>query len=274
MRRLPLLLALALVALLPPAAARADEEEATYARLLELRAGALVAVRVVLTVRYSYGGSTEEQEQTITTMGVVVDAAGVVMLPKEAVGEGLDEEIGEGDKGYEMKATPTGVKVIFPGDTKEYDAFVGAIDTKLGLSFVMVKDLGEKKPVWVDLAQGAEPRLGQRVYGVSRLDQGFDYAPHVRPLRVGGVVRQPRAMWLVEDADANLGEPLYDAEGRPLGVVITQRSVSEDSGEGTFLVPLATALPTVRSAVEASRTERDRMREEERKKAAEAGEGK
>ena len=91
-----------------------------------------------------------DQERNITASGVVVDAAGLVMIPANTVNV-------PARFGGEIKVTPSSIRVIFPGDETEYDAILGAMDSKLGLAYVLVRDLKGRSINAVDMAQVAEP---------------------------------------------------------------------------------------------------------------------
>src|SRR5688572_380718 len=150
----PLLAVVAAVALARPVAA--DEAE-SYAKHVEAKSASVVAVKFVRKV-----GSSE---QNVNEVGTLVDASGVVMLRAGALRSMFPGA---------PKATVSNLRVIFPGDEKEYEAIVGATDSNLGLGFVRIRDLQGKKAVPVDLSDPAEPTLGAEAFAVSRLDQGFD----------------------------------------------------------------------------------------------------
>ena len=58
--------------------------------------------------------------------------------------------------------TPTNLRVIFAGDEKEYEAILGATDSKLGLAYVLIRDLKGRTAGAVDLNKAAEPTWATR----------------------------------------------------------------------------------------------------------------
>jgi hypothetical protein len=202
--------------------------------------------------------------------GVVVDGCGFVLVPANALEFQLPMAR-QFRQGVEMSAVPSDIRVIFPGDTREYPAILGAKDSKLNLAFFLIKELGDCKPVALDTTRQATPKIGDTLYGVSRLEEGFDNAPVVSRARICGQVTKPRDMWALEGGSQHVGEPLYDHTGAIAGIVATQQAVGDDA-ERHFLLPLKIAIPTIARALKTSQEELDRIREEEaeaKKKAAE-----
>jgi hypothetical protein len=239
-------LAAALAAVLLVTTAAADDTASPHARLIEQKAGTVVAVKFVLHVNLNFGGRAMDREMTGEAIGVVVDPVGLVMVSNSNFD--VSSMLPGRMQGVEAQSSATNLRVVFPGDTKEYDAILGAKDSKLGLAFVRIKDLAGKAITAIDLGEAAEPEVGGRVYGVSRLDQGFDYAPFCTTANVVGYVTKPRKMWLLENADDFVAQPLFTEAGRALGVVVTQRGVGEDASTLSFLLPLKVAEATIKQA--------------------------
>jgi hypothetical protein len=263
-----------LVALLLSPAAYA-EDEGVFARLIETKTGPLVSVKMVLAIKVTRGGQVVfENEQNATVNAIVVDGAGLVMLPAAA----FDPSLGRGRRmmqGLDVQTTPSSLRVVFPGDTNEYPAILGAKDSKLGLAFVLIKDMSAKKDVKVlDLANTVEPKVGDSLYSVLRLGQGFDFAPMCSRARVAGSVTKPRSMWIVEGADDSVSMPLYNAEGAVAGIVVSQTGVGEEADTRAFLLPHKVANPTVAGALKKAKDELERILEEEATKAADEAEAK
>lgn len=265
-----LVTAAALTALLAlgPGLAAADETAtetgpaSTHQALIDGKAGAVVSLKFVLNVNINFQGQQMNREVNQQVVGVVVDASGFVMVPASAfdVSMNLPPQV-------DATSTPVNIRVIFPGDDKEYPAILGAKDSKLGLAFVLIKDLGDKKPTVVDLANTAEPAVGDTLYGVSRLDQGFDHAPICSEVRVIGKVTKPRTMWALAGTMQFLAEPLYTADGAVTGVCIAQSGVGSES-QSVFLLPLEVAAPTVKRAKREADRALDELLEAEEEAAA------
>ena len=168
-----------------------------------------------------------------------------------------------------VKISPTNIRVLFDGEEKEFEAVLGATDSKLGLAFVRVKDLGEKKITAIDFTAPAEPAIGDELFGVVRTDSGFDYAPYYGTTKVVGQVKKPREMWLVSGF-LPIGAPLYAADGKTAGVVIRQSGISEDGGGSrTFLLPMKAFGAVITQAAKAAQKALDDAKAHE-KEAAEA----
>lgn len=227
-----------------------------YQTLLDTKADMLVSVKFVLTV--SFGG--RDQEGSGIATGVVVDKSGLVMINNASVGGG-----GQRFRGMEFKATPSDFRVTFPGDTKEYAAILGASDSKVGLAFIRIKDLEGKEihPLTVDTS--ADPAVGDLLYGVSRLPQGFDFAPWVADVRVSGKIQKPRELWNIEGAFTEVAHPLFTKDGVVTGIVVSQEGVG-GGGSVVALLPWKIAVGTIQRALKAS----DTALEEAKKKDAEA----
>jgi hypothetical protein len=136
-----------------------------------------------------------------------------------------------------------------------------------------VKDLAGKKIVSVASAAGKEVKLGEELAGVTRTDQGFDYAAYYGTTRVVGQVTKPRAMWLVTGF-LSQGLPLYTTDGRPAGVVVQQTGISEDGGAVRwFLLPTKAVTGVIGQAVKASAKALEEAKAHEAEAAAAMDEG-
>ncbi len=248
---------------LASATARGDTP---HGQLIETKAAAVVQLKFVLAVQINFQGQNIDREFNREATGVLVDPAGLVMAPA-----GLFNAPRFGMQ-VDAKATPTNLRVIFPGDEKEYPAILGAKDSKLGLGFVLIKDLEGKEITVVDLTQTVEPKIGDTLYGVTRLGQGFDHAPMCDEVRVVGRVTKPRTMWAVQGAGNFIAEPLYNAEGAVAGIAVQQEGVGEGAMMRPFLLPLKVAQPTVRRAKKEAERALEEALEREKEEAEAAAE--
>ena len=276
MRKTTYIAALCALALLVSAPAVQAEDDAVYQKLMAEKAPTVVSVKFVLNVKIMRNGAAmgPPQEQSGAATGVVVDSSGLVMLPGAAFGVGNLGIPRRMRAQFSIQAVPSNIRVVFPGDTKEYNAVMGAKDSKLGLAFVLIRELGDKKITALNTGAVATPKIGQTLYSVDRLDQGFDHAPMVSRAKVAGKVSKPRDMWIVQGAGNALGMPLYDAAGSVAGIMVSQEGVGEESSARPFLLPLDKAASTIKSSLSKSKDELDRILEEEEEAAAEAEENK
>lgn len=240
-RSLTTLLSLGIL-LAAAASARAD---APHEKLIASRADAFVSLKIVLSVQVSMGGQSNEFEQTLSARGVIVDPVGLIMLPSASIAPTTNRP------GLELVTTPTSIRVIFAGDPKEYDAVLGATDSRLGLSFVRIKDLEGKELKAIDMERTVEPKIGDRLYGVARLGQGFDFAPYCDEASVIAYVTKPRKMWVVQGGFTQTAHPLFTANDELAGFLIDQEGVGGE-GEVPGLLPLKVVLATIERAGKAA----------------------
>ncbi len=212
------LLALLLLASAPAVAEPSAAPNAAPGAALGIdrHAAAIVSVEMVLHIkRSSRDGQTREREQRMTTTGLVVDASGLVMLG--GAGQLANRSGGSGGRGSEV--TPGEIKVRFPGEEKEYRAGLAATDAELGLAFVQIEDLGDRKPVVLDFAAAIEPQIGQLVTLLGRRSRGYDDAPFISQQRVNGEIAKPRRAWTTDGFGKLPGQPVFTTEGTPVGVI-------------------------------------------------------
>lgn len=232
-------------------AARAEDPAPTQQQtLIAARVDSVVSVKMTLQVSFTMRGSLQENESNQTTTGIVVDSRGLIMLPAELFSPNLNSRFRSMID--DLKITPSSIRVIFPGDPKEYPAILGAKDSKLGLAFILVRDLEGREAKPLDLTQRATPRVGDTLYGVTRLGQDFDHAPLCSAATVISEITRPRACWALEDAGRYIAEPMYTLDGAVTGVVVRQEGVGEDADTQNCLLPLDIVESTIGRSMKAA----------------------
>ncbi|MCO5171852.1 MAG: serine protease [Planctomycetes bacterium] len=234
-RSLPTLLGVLLTA----AAAHAQDPGAQAAQVLQRRAPSIVTVKIVLKTEVKVMGQTQEREERIQVQGAVVDAGGLVMLSnsaisaaqlQEALSEMMDDEGQPG--GFEIKTTPSDIKVVFGEEDTEHPAFLAASDARLDLAFVQVQELGDLKLAPVEFPEEGAPRVGQTIVLVSRLHEGYDYAPYFETAVVAGEIRTPQPAFVVSGQTSAVGLPVFAPTGEVLGVLTVVASGVRPEGGG------------------------------------------
>lgn len=252
MKRILFTLAAALLVL--PASVHAEDTAPAPANvhqeLIAAKGQSIVSVKMVIALSGSFQGQSIDREIKSTATGIVVDASGLVMLSSENFSPQLPRRMRA--MLTDLKVVPTNIRVIFPGDEVEYDAILGAKDTKLGLGFVFIKDLKGRSAAPVDLSKTVTPIVGQTLYGVTRLAQGFDHASMCDTATVVGSLTKPRKVWLLSRAASFNALPLYDASGAAAGVVVNQEGVTDDAGSRVCLLPLGVAKSTIGRSLKAA----------------------
>jgi len=238
----------------------ADDQEKLAALLAKGRTG-VVSVRAVLQVKGEVMGRAVDQELRANGHGAVVDGGGLVIASHSLLRPQLRFGGGRGGRGgglgtalEGLQTTPVSLKIVREGDETEHDAFLVATDTELGLVFLHLAEKPAAPWAAVAIEGDAAAAVGQRVLAVSRLGKAFDYAPFLQDGFVAGEVKKPRAAWILGgmNAAAVLGLPVYDLDGRVLGVLTTLTAEMDEGGErqGTFLLPTRAARTAVLRATE------------------------
>ncbi|MEK7867174.1 MAG: trypsin-like peptidase domain-containing protein [Planctomycetota bacterium] len=195
----------------------------------------IATVKVVTQTDVTMGGQSQSSESRTEVQGVVVDETGLVMISNATFDtSGMKDLLSAGGGGgADLKVTPTEFKVVIEQEEKEYEAFLAATDTKLGLAFVQIVELGDRKLASVGFDGAAELAVGQRLLAVGRLKKGYDYAPYVVQAKVTGKIAKPRAAWLVDGDMAGAGLPVFTADGQVAGVIgDVQVTSDEEGGDG------------------------------------------
>jgi hypothetical protein len=130
--------------------------------------------------------------------------------------------------------------VLFGSDPTEHSAILVATDTMLRLSFLQVLDV--KDLAALDLSKGVPARVGQDLFGVTRSGRGFDFAPAIQRIYVTGRLEKPRVLWDFAGDFLEVGLPVFDMAGMPVGVIVDQASASGVGSEGQetefFILPV------------------------------------
>jgi hypothetical protein len=226
----------------------ADTDDAVYAQQLDAKAASVVVLKLVTKI-----GEFENASERI---GTLIDPSGVVMTT------------GLGSARGGAKVTLVSARVVFPGDEKEYDAILGAFDSRLGLAFFRIKDTTGRAIAAVNPSDAGEVKIGDELFGVSRLEDGFDYAPFYGTVEIVGQVKKPRDMWLPAGGWA-LASPLFTGAGKFAGVMIQQQGVSDGPRwSKNFLLPASAAQVVIAQGVKASAKALEEMQAKEKEEAA------
>lgn len=217
-----------------PVKAAPAEAPISFEDLMADKSPPLVTVKFVLKIKMGgMFGSQGDQESENEITGVMIDPKGLVLCSNTQMGgfTGM-MRLFMGRAGRDISAKPTELKVLIGDDTEGLEAEFLARDTELDLAWIRIKEPGERKFACVDFAKSAKPRIGDQLFMVRRMDKYFDRSVVVAEGRLGGVTHKPRELYIPStDMSANWGMPIYNAQGRVIGVLILQMP-DEDASTG------------------------------------------
>src|SRR5579859_4975964 len=132
-----------------PARSQTPADEASQLQsLVAKNAASIVTIRLVLKTEFKGGGQAQDTESRSEQEGVVVSPDGLIMVSDAAFNtDRMKDMLGGfgGGMGFDIKTTPTDIKVVIEREEKEYDAFLAATDKNLGLAFIKMEGLGDRK---------------------------------------------------------------------------------------------------------------------------------
>ncbi len=219
--------ALAAALLLPGGAAAADATDGGAA-LLERQAPAIVTVQFVLAVEVAGAAGAilgENQEMEGETSCLTVSPEGLILCSTTQLGGYTaitQRMMGRMGLSAEIAATPTRLKVLLAGDSKPREARLLGRDTDLDLSWLELASPPAAPLPYFDFARGRAARLGEPFFALRRLDRYFDRAPVLLEGRIGGLVAEPRPLYVPSGGEVGLGWPVLAAGGEVLGITILQ----------------------------------------------------
>ena len=216
------LAALVALGLVGPGTAQAGDQ-AAFQKILKDHAETVVTVKLLLKIKGGYVGP-DGQEIEHEANALVIDPHGLVLTSSTELG-GIPPAVRQmmGRMGAELSVVPSDIKVLVGDDTEGLEAELLARDSELDLAWVQIKDPGGKTFPAIDLSDSAEPKLGQRLLAVSRMDKYFDRAPVVEPLRVAGITSKPRRMYVPSVVVGDgFCTPVYTTGGAFVGITILQ----------------------------------------------------
>lgn len=208
------------------AGARGEVTPADYQKVLQDRSPAFVTIKFVLQVKMG-GMGDNESEMEIT--GVMIDPKGLVLTSNTQLGGigGMMRQFGR-----EITTTPTGIKVLVGEDTEGLDARLIARDTELDLAWVQIKEPGDKKFTYINLASGTQAKVGQVLIGIRRAGKFLDRIPVLVESRVAGIAKKPREMYVPTlPLSSVLGLPVFTSDGKVLGVAIMQTPAEDEEDQ-------------------------------------------
>ncbi len=250
-----LMLALALAS--APAGLRAlPEAEAKAGReLVKHGADAVVGIEMVVTLKLTMGDrAMPPRENKVDINGTVLNSAGLAVTSLAAIDprtqfEAVRASMGAAGARLEVSETDYKEVKLRLADGTEVPARVVLKDGDLDLAFI-APDLeaapaaGPREFTPVKLDNPAEGTVLNTYFVISRAPKVLQRVPIVRPSVVVGIVEKPRRMFLM--SDQQLGCPVYDQQGRLLGISV--QNLSGGRSSGLVVLPAADVAEIARQA--------------------------
>jgi len=171
---------------------------------------ALWAERAKCTVAVEYITQTELERRPTIAYGTVVDSAGTIILPSAAV---------------DLRISPKQIrdfKMYLPGDPEGYPAQYLGRDAYTGWHFVRASPsiLSRLVPVTAFYGTGAPRKLSlaDEVWGVGLRNKDEDFMPYILQSHVALIQALPQRTAIAQQEVAGPGLPVFDGEGRFVGL--------------------------------------------------------
>lgn len=215
----------------------ASESEAVAGRALVKRyADAVVNVELVVTHKMKFGErEAPPREQRIEVNGTMISASGLTVtslgeVDLQSTIEGMRAGSG-GGRGAEIVGSEFKEVKLRMADGKEVAARFVLKDADLDLAFMAPEPSAENAPrvfPYVKLEESTEGSVLDNFFYVARAPKILQRVPLVRATEVIGIVEKPRRMYLL--ADQAVGTPVFNAQGRVLGITLQHFANGRRSG--------------------------------------------
>ncbi|MGH7944985.1 MAG: S1 family peptidase [Opitutaceae bacterium] len=221
--------------------AAAPDAQAEAGRALVKRyADAIVSVEMVVTLKVKMGNREEQpREQRIEVNGTVISPGGLTVttlgqVDPQATLEALRAGAGGGARGPEIVGSEfKEVKLRLANGTEVPARFV-LKDADLDLAFMAPEATPEnsaRKFPYVKLDEFTDGALLGDFFYVGRAAKVQQRVPLVRTTEIIGVVEKPRRLYLLTEQAAQwMGTPVFNAEGRVLGITLQHFANGQRSG--------------------------------------------
>jgi hypothetical protein len=219
------LLGLAMAALAVGSARAQDLREAGR-RVVDQYQQAIVTVRITSSVKVSYGGQDNpEQESKIETSGTVIGPDGLTLLllsavdPASALRGRMDQ-----NPNFKIDTQVKDVKIML-ADRSELAATVVLRDPELDIAFIRPSQKPDKPLKSIDLAQSVEAGMLEPVFVLARLGRVADRAPAAMTGEIQAIVAKPRKFYVpsAELASGGPAVPIFNAKAQLVGFVMGRR---------------------------------------------------
>lgn len=218
-------LSLVLSLLAVPAAGRADDARLreTGRKLMGRYGPALVIVRLTVKPRMVMEGREEAgPESTVEAAGTLVSPDGLTVLSDFTTNP---TALFQREGGPRFETDVGDVKLLLQ-DGRELPARFVLRDTDLDLAFVVPVEPAASLAS-VKFEKGAVPGPLDDLVFLSQLGKSLNRAVAVATGKVRAVVSKPRTFLVPEASEglSELGSPVFDEKGRPVGLVVLRRTV-------------------------------------------------
>ncbi len=237
MKRLPasLLAALLVAPLLPSHLAALPAAEAAAGRAIVARhADTVVEIELVAVVRVSVGDKTQPPRELKREInGTVIAPSGLTVVSLGSI-----DPAGSTRLPPNVKAEPTEYKEVKLrlADNTEIPARIVLKDEDLDVAFIAPEPaVNGREFAHADLAAPARAELLGTYFDLARAPKHLQRTPAIRVVEAIGLVEKPRQLVLLSAYSP--GCPVFDAEGRLLGVSV--RHIVEGRESGLILLPTA-----------------------------------
>ena len=214
-----------------------SEADAAAGRSLVKRyADTVVGVELVVTLKVKYGDrEAPPREQRIEVNGTVISASGLTVTSLAAVDlqatmEGMRGG-GSGGRGAEIVGSDFKEVKLRLADGREVPARFVLKDADLDLAFMAPEPSAENAPrefPFVKLEEATDGAVLGTYFYVGRAPKTLQRVPLVRATEIVGIVLKPRRMYLLADQAA--GTPIFNAQGRVLGITLQHYASGQRSG--------------------------------------------
>jgi hypothetical protein len=242
MKPAPVLSVLLAAALAAPLPAATEAEAAAGRGILKANADSIVLIELVVNASTAGRGGRGSAEQKLEVNGTVIAANGLTVTSLASI----DPRVGRGRGGGENSDTEFKEVKLRLADNTEVPAMVVLKDAELDLAFIApLAGAGPAQTFpFLNLEDAGQAEVLGTYFDMTRLPKNMQRTPVIQTVSVLGLIERPRKLILT--TDQTLGCPVFDMNGKPLGISLAY--ISNNTAINIVVVPAADIVDMAKQA--------------------------